>query len=830
VLGPDIALRLQALPDDHRKTILTEFAMDGDMDGMELAAQMATVDASSAVKVVVIEALQFRRSIRLIRQVLRDAPKDVWRLLAIDGYAEDIGDPEASARLRTELDAVVATEPDVARRIHLLLRSSKGDPAAAASVTELMRSESILVRGKNSGALLEEVYTTYPEAVSSAVMHGITAGFDLPFRAEQYLVNSALVDDGRIHDIVVNGLPQRSAEVAATIAGPRTIGLLIQQLETLLVDVTSRGARFSAEESREYSRLQGLIQRSRLKPFLEAWLGHATTDDPVKVGNLCDLLARHAKDMEETPLRLEEAERDALVTIFQRWVAIMVASPAATRYQLSQLAIAIGRVGSEALVEPLTQLLREELRRWRGAREERTRLRGTRRAGASSDAAMSYLLQYRNAFAAIGGTRVAGLMTELLSDIDFSFEAACVLKSEYDSKLPPPIDDASPARRTLDFSRATAKRLARLREPTRSSLEAESIFATAANLIRPDSTDREQNLAMRLATIGLTIPHGDKAELMSQLMSLRGQDRAKLNLATALVLEGETVSAQTLLEGVRSWLEAAAAQAWRVNENKWEIEQWLTLFPFSDSPGALAEALDMVASTAAPLEQMRDLLSALQYAPGEAAETILVNLPLREPKLICSHTWITAIFGRRTEAAALSFLDLVSNPAYSTFAGKIETWFVSGALAARMDENADFRDELLRRYADPSSGPAHRIIEEALAKIPTAQVVLALLRDQVSSGRAFDSLLYSAVENVVLEKRSLPEWQNAYQLHSVNASELRRELYAAIQANSPAASLAAACLTSIDMLRDKYGHPDSEPRHPDIQSGRPWPTISLTSG
>jgi hypothetical protein len=37
------------------------------------------------------------------------------------------------------------------------------------------------------------------------------------------------------------------------------------------------------------------------------------------------------------------------------------------------------------------------------------------------------------------------------------------------------------------------------------------------------------------------------------------------------------------------------------------------------------------------------------------------------------------------------------------------------------------------------------------------------------------------------------------------------------------AALAAPCLTAIDELRDEYGPAESEPRHPDIETGRPWP-------
>jgi hypothetical protein len=35
--------------------------------------------------------------------------------------------------------------------------------------------------------------------------------------------------------------------------------------------------------------------------------------------------------------------------------------------------------------------------------------------------------------------------------------------------------------------------------------------------------------------------------------------------------------------------------------------------------------------------------------------------------------------------------------------------------------------------------------------------------------------------------------------------------------------LAKECLIAIDEIRDEYGPAESEPRHPDIDSGRQWP-------
>jgi len=37
---------------------------------------------------------------------------------------------------------------------------------------------------------------------------------------------------------------------------------------------------------------------------------------------------------------------------------------------------------------------------------------------------------------------------------------------------------------------------------------------------------------------------------------------------------------------------------------------------------------------------------------------------------------------------------------------------------------------------------------------------------------------------------------------------------------------AARWLNQIDAIRDEYGTPEAEPRHPDLASGKPWPIMT----
>jgi len=100
--------------------------------------------------------------------------------------------------------------------------------------------------------------------------------------------------------------------------------------------------------------------------------------------------------------------------------------------------------------------------------------------------------------------------------------------------------------------------------------------------------------------------------------------------------------------------------------------------------------------------------------------------------------------------------------------------------------------------------------------------LLLLIKIETEHKRSFIS--WRAIENVVTEHRPSENWKGAYEVVPVPAVELRRKLLAMTTDRGPT-DAAARCLNQIDKIRDDYGTPDSEPRHPDLASGKPWPIM-----
>jgi hypothetical protein len=153
----------------------------------------------------------------------------------------------------------------------------------------------------------------------------------------------------------------------------------------------------------------------------------------------------------------------------------------------------------------------------------------------------------------------------------------------------------------------------------------------------------------------------------------------------------------------------------------------------------------------------------------------------------------------------------------------MDNWTLGRKIAGAMQVYADFRAEVYQRYERLPTGPGRDILEHAIAEAADADGVLLLVRSYAVQGKPFPGNLYSAIRHVAVGRRPSADWVGATEVFSVGVPELRKRLFAMTNADTAEARLAAAFLTAIDELRDEYGPAESEPRHPDIESGRPWP-------
>lgn len=822
VLGSDVQVRIAVLPEQIREHVIAEIATESGFDGIELATKLAKADSSACVQFAVIESLLFRRADRFATDILKVASDDVWPLLARKGYADEITDPEAAARLWREYQAYVEGETNVLTKINLLLKGDGNSPANEHQIATLIESKNFPFQDNQAILILENAFKRYPIEVGAALLNRIQMRRDLPFQCEKLLTEVPTIDEGAIPAMVLDVASEnRLAKMAAVVVGPKTVGILIDKFLAFTEMMQCKEKPIERTTSDEYYRLMDRISISRVEAFLTALQSRSNTEEPHRISALADLLSRHGKNawIPIEPLRSELHLPEPIACAGQRWVEVMLTSPSATRHQFANVVQAIERLPRPEFVDGLSRLLAEDLSRWQKARQDffAKRERGSL---LPPDVTHSYTLQYRRAFAAIGDEQVARLMGQYLPDLTFGFDAACVLRDIWykqqnmrEEKWFRPW-----------FSDAKARRQQRQEQgPGETSSYAEMIFDVIQKMILVPGSKDQQIHALKLTQVALSMPYGNKEVILKALLGLPLPLHEKHNFLISLTMAGEIISADMVLDGIRELIEEAKQKPWLLSERDNGIERWLELLPFSDRPKAIHEAIALVEVRYREPWQLRRLFSALGNAPVAHAEEVLMELADRDPRFYNEREWVEALIACDTETSIKTLLDLICSGKLSLNKRSIDGWMLARGLAGNIRSYPELRAELTRRYEELAPSAGKSVLTLVIAELADIEGLLTLIRGYATEGRPFDGTLNIMIKEIALRKQPLKHLEGAYELYSVDLSMLRKQLFAMLTDNAAKVRVAEACLIAIDELRDEYGRVDSEPRHPDILSGLSWP-------
>jgi hypothetical protein len=417
-------------------------------------------------------------------------------------------------------------------------------------------------------------------------------------------------------------------------------------------------------------------------------------------------------------------------------------------------------------------------------------------------------------------------MKQYLPNLEFGVEAARVLAILWHRAHP-----SGKEKRFLpwhDFSEVGERWKQRQdpHNPPSTTDFAEAVFATVRSVTAEAKSDAERRHAIALALVGLGIPHGSKRQEIDRLLQLPLPYSSKQGLLAAAAKAGETIETDILLVGLRELLEAGKKERWRLEETHGELMGWIELFAFSDRPGAVIDALDLVPPNHRSPWNLRRLLNSFGHSPhGEALNT-LEQIARRDARVLNEYEWLTAMRKLGTDAVARALLEHVCDGSLAGGHGGIDAWHMSDYLADFARMFPSFRSELVRRYSELPSGPIQQILEGSLTQVANVPIVLVMIGRHAAGHRTFhQGHLRSAIENVAVGRRPVEGWSGAFQEFSVSLTTLRKKLFELVVAKSDQAALAEACLNYIEELRDEHGRIDDEPRHPDIRSGLAWPIV-----
>jgi hypothetical protein len=812
VLGPDRQALLRALPAPQRKLALSEIASNSGFDGMELAATLAANDPEPEVVVAVVETLAFRRGDRHVNRIMQAAPDPVWKALGKETYPYHLTDPQLDARLTAERGTALAAETEPARLLARLVDEKPAD--ADTRIAVLIGTADIESKNMQFEHAIAHAYPEFPAAIATGLLARIAAALPMPYWAGDYLKDAQLVDSGPIAESALDpSTPEHRLNAAAAAIGPATVSVLLGQLFAL-DDQIQATARYDQQLSKAHSRLVGAIVATRQDVFARVLEARAQTENSWRIRQMADLLARHGSaDGRDSRPPIHAAHHASLRAIVEGWIATLRAMANPVRHISSEVARAAGRLADASLAEPLRLLLERDLIDQAAARAAYRRGKGEPNTLDTT----GYTIMYARAFAAMHDAPAVAVLTRDLADLRWGVDAAGALYEIWS------VDHPSKEKRIFggwtDFSQHLSRRAERSvgRPPT--SEFAEAIFAVVRRLGDAIKSDAEQQHALALAVTGLALPHGTKRCEIAALLALPQPITHKHRVLVAAAQAGELIPATLLMGGLRNLLEAAQTQTWRLDENRGELMGWIDLFPFSDDPSKVHEALALLPEPRRRPYELRRLLEALPQSPARPALTTLEQLAADNPAFFQEFEWMNALIKIGTEAAAVAVLDRLCAGCIPVRDG----FRLSGALAGWAHKYPTVRAMIIARYRNLSAGKIRRVLEMAMDDFTDEEVFMAMFDGHVNAPHPLRGL-GRAIQNLAIGRKPSEEWVGAFEDFGVPITGLRARLFAMLLANDARAWLAKQCLIAIEEYRDDRGRVSNEPRHPDIVAGRPWPS------
>jgi hypothetical protein len=406
----------------------------------------------------------------------------------------------------------------------------------------------------------------------------------------------------------------------------------------------------------------------------------------------------------------------------------------------------------------------------------------------------------------------------------FGVTAAWVLKDLWDREQNSPRDKTLLIR--SDFVDVNAQRSRRQKGRIESSPRADAILSVVNELLKPDAGEEAHRHAIALASVAFLMPSGNKEALIDSLLQLPGPWAWKQGLLKVLVVAGEIISADMIVAGINELLEEAKSKRWLLDENSGQLDGWLVLLPFSDRPKAILDVINSLEPGLREPWRLRRVLSALGHAPSPQAEEILAELAQRDARFLAEYEWLNALDNCETLVAGRILLGLIRNGAFAAH-GRPDAWALSKKLASSIQSHPELRKEVYEQYSALPRGAGKEIVARAIAESPDIDGIMLLVRDyggQKTNIR--QTVLYEALRHSLTGQRASPHFRGMQEIFGIPSPELRKKLFALVPERGSLSELAIDCLNAIDDIREHYGEAESEPRHPDITTGRPWPIIT----
>lgn len=829
VLGPDWRAVVTAWPDEVRASFVRELLMSAYVPAVAdfgLADESQSVRATTADTLAFIGAEEhFVRGVGMLDQetlsqvllripadhvpmALRERAGEALRTrhqAATDGQTRlrtirslaALGDTDAINSLKRELDTHELTTKDEAA--YRLLDGALDLIAATDPAWTSAWVSQRIVDGRLWARTWGRHVKAVPEAILEAAFERLTSG-DLTGRAE-----GAVFVLGQSADITIT----RRA---------------FDRITDLRERVDDRGW-MSQQDSAVSRQLLDALRAtpaetviSSVQDILES------APEPRALTTLVDLYGQTAM-MDDGVIDLSPDSRRMVHRYLKRALPIALSTDD-TGHLMAAFASLLSQVGERSDVEDVLSLVQADLRRMREGRAAKLRGERTDRADYSSN---SYGYSYVRSIRQLAATESDDILFALLTEREYEMALRDLFVRQFG------VPDGMNRRSTAEI--VTARERMSVIDGRRARVAA-ALRQRIHDLEHAGQSDNDrQDLNYRLKHLATAYAHVDPsgaAASVLRIAALPGRFDAgmRVEILSALLFGGVTPAAGEVIDLLDEPIKDMSKIGIQ-DSDRWTILRFLALLPFVSPPEAGLEKIEAIITTVRLHgHDLRDLLFALGNSRLDSAVPLMQRIAAMQGAwMTIRHDWIDAVTILDTPLSRrllLSFVDPDVPPTPLQL-----NWDMRKKISARLATLASVHPEIDKRLRELASvkltDMARDIVAGALMERGNPEdhlAAIALLDDtrkpQIPQPIAF------GLEEIFLSREPSEHYSGAYSLRPAAANPLRARLFELASHSTGRTQAAYSLLGQIEEWRLEYGRPIDEPRHPDFESGLPWPPVAPT--
>lgn len=257
--------------------------------------------------------------------------------------------------------------------------------------------------------------------------------------------------------------------------------------------------------------------------------------------------------------------------------------------------------------------------------------------------------------------------------------------------------------------------------------------------------------------------------------------------------------------------------------------------PFIDPPSTgVARLREIVAAIRIPKHEFREVVTALGASRSNDALDFLKELAAQGGDGLQGLTreWIDAVAALGTPESRQVLLSFINPDLGQIDIEKHFDYHDHECLALHLlniaNSESAVKDRLYLLCARQLSPAMRSLVADVITRLGTSSALSAgieLIHDGTKPPIPYQ--LSQGLERLFLERRPYGKSENTYTLEPRSANEIRRRLFDMVLTDDSRMRSAWTLLGQIELWRVENGRPTSEPRHPDFDSGVPWPPIKL---